>query len=127
MPLVRISIPAGKMSAHRKSISEGVQRALIETFDVPKDDLFQIISEYEPHSGLVRPSSYLGIEYSDNLIFIQLTVSDTRTLEQKKRLFRRIADHLSEKPGLRQDDIFINLVEVKRENWSFGRGEAQYA
>ena len=75
MPLVRSSIPAGKMSAHGKWISEGVQRALIETFDVPKDDLFQIISEYEPHSGLVRPSSYLGIEYSDNLIFIQLTVS----------------------------------------------------
>jgi 4-oxalocrotonate tautomerase family enzyme len=60
-------------------------------------------------------------------VLIQLTVSDTRTLEQKKQLFRRIADLLSETAGLRREDIFINLVEVEKENWSFGRGEAQYA
>jgi phenylpyruvate tautomerase PptA (4-oxalocrotonate tautomerase family) len=75
----------------------------------------------------VRPASYLGIRYSSDLTLIQLTVSDTRSVEQKKKLFRRIADHLSESPGLRPEDVFINLVEVKKENWSFGKGEAQYA
>ena len=127
MPLVRIAVPTGKTLQHRKAISEGIQRALVETFDVPKDDLFQIITEHEPQTALVRPSSYLGIEYSNDLTLIQLTVSDTRTVEQKKRLFRRIADHLAESPGLRPEDVFINLVEVKKENWSFGRGQAQYA
>ena len=61
------------------------------------------------------------------MTIIQLTVSDTRSLEQKRRLFARIAERLAQKPGLRPDDIFINLVEVKAENWSFGRGQAQYA
>ena len=127
MPLVRIAVPTGKSPGYRKAISEGVQRALVETFDVPKDDLFQIITEHEPNTALVRSSGYLGVDYSNDLIMIQVTANDTRTVEQKKRLFRRIADHLSENPGLRPEDILISLVEVKKENWSFGRGLAQYA
>ena len=71
--------------------------------------------------------SYMGIERSDDLVILQITVSNTRTVEQKKALFARIAERLSHDPGLRQEDVFINLVEVKKENWSFGRGVAQYA
>jgi phenylpyruvate tautomerase PptA (4-oxalocrotonate tautomerase family) len=127
MPLVRIAVPQGKSPEHRRAISEGVQRALVETFDVPEDDLFQIISEHRPGTEIVHAPSYLGIEYSQDLTLIQLTVSDTRTLEQKKRLYARISTLLSQRPGLRKADIFINLVEVKKENWSFGNGQAQYA
>ena len=127
MPLVRIAMPKGKSSGFRRAISQGVQDALVETFNVPKDDLFQIITEGAPQAEIVHAPSYLGIAYTDDLVLIQLTVSDTRTIEQKKQLFRRIVDHLSEAAGLRREDIFINLVEVKKENWSFGRGEAQYA
>jgi len=127
MPLVRITVPKGKSPEHRKAISQGVQDALVETFNVPKDDLFQIITEGAPQAEIVHTPSYLGITYTNDFVVIQLTVSDTRTLEQKKQLFRRIADHLSERAGLRREDIFINLVEVKKENWSFGMGEAQYA
>jgi 4-oxalocrotonate tautomerase len=127
MPLVRIAIPKGRTAEQRRAVSAGVQRALVETFNVPEDDLFQVITEHGPGTEIVHAPSYLGIRYSEGLTLIQLTVSDTRTLEQKKALFRRIADHLAENPGLRREDIFINLVEVKKENWSFGNGEAQYA
>jgi phenylpyruvate tautomerase PptA (4-oxalocrotonate tautomerase family) len=127
MPLVRIAMPRAKGSAYRKAISNGIQQALVETFGVAQDDLFQVITEHEPGTEIVRPASYLGVEYSDNLTLIQLTVSDTRTVDQKKELFARIMHHLSGNPGLRPDDVFINLVEVKKENWSFGRGIAQYA
>jgi 4-oxalocrotonate tautomerase len=127
MPLVRIAMPRAKGSAHRKAISSGIQQALVETFGVPQDDLFQVITEHEPGSEIVRPASYLGMEYSDNLTLIQLTVSDIRTVDQKKALFARIMHNLSENPGLRPDDVFINLVEVRKDNWSFGRGIAQYA
>jgi 4-oxalocrotonate tautomerase len=127
MPLVRIAVPAGKTAQYRKAVSDGIQRALVETFDVPKEDLFHIITEHAPKTEIVHAPSYLGIAYTNDLTIIQLTVSDTRTVEQKKQLFRRIADHLAESPGLRREDIFINLVEVKKDNWSFGRGEAQYA
>jgi 4-oxalocrotonate tautomerase len=127
MPLVRIAIPNHRPPEYRKAISQGVHRALVETFEVPENDLFQIITKHRPETEIVHASSYLGLEYSDDLTIIQLTVSNTRTVEQKKRLFARIAAHLSESPGLRPEDVFINLVEVKKENWSFGNGEAQYA
>jgi 4-oxalocrotonate tautomerase len=127
MPLVRITMPKGKTPAYRKAISQGIHAALVETFDVPQDDFFQIVTEAAPQAEILHAPSYLGIAYTDDLVLIQITVSDTRTVEQKKHLFRRIADRLSESPGLRRQDIFINLLEVKRENWSFGMGEAQYA
>jgi phenylpyruvate tautomerase PptA (4-oxalocrotonate tautomerase family) len=127
MPLARITIPKGKTPEYRKAISQGVHSALVETFNVPQDDLFQIITEGAPQADIVHAPSYLGIAYTDDLILIQITVTDSRTVEQKKHLFRRIADHLAERPGLRRQDIFINLLEVKKENWSFGMGEAQYA
>ena len=127
MPLARISVPRQRSSADRKAISAGIHAALQEAFNVPADDLFYIVTEHEPGSGLIRSASYLGIEYSDDLTVIQITVSDTRTVEQKKQLFRLIARNLAANPGLRPEDIFITLVEVKKENWSFGHGEAQYA
>ena len=127
MPLVHITVPNSRSSDDRRAISRGVHRALVETFEVPKDDLFQIITEQEPNTEIVHAPSYLGIEYTDDLTVIQITVSDTRSIEQKKNLFARIVAHLIESPGLRPQDVFINLLEVKKENWSFGNGEAQYA
>ncbi len=127
MPLVRIAVPKGKTPEFRRAISRGIQAALIEAFEVPEQDLFQIISEHEAGSEIVHAPSYLGNDYSDALTIIQLTVSDTRSLAQKRRLFARIAERLALDPGLRPDDVFINLVEVKKENWSFGKGLAQYA
>lgn len=127
MPLVRIAVPSTRSAPDRQAISRGVQRALVETFNVPADDLFQIITDHAPGTQIVRPEAYLGINYTSDLTLIQLTVSDTRTIAQKKHLFARIAALLSDNPGLRPQDIFINLVEVKKENWSFGNGLAQYA
>src|SRR5882672_11140146 len=110
MPLVRIDPPNGKTADDWKAISDGVQGALVETFNVPKDDLFQVITSHAPQTEIVHAPSYMGIEYSQDLTLIQLTVSDTRTIDQKKQLFAKIAENLARNPGLRPDDIFINLV-----------------
>ena len=127
MPLVRISVPSGKRAEYLKAVSDGVHQALVEIFKIPADDLFQIITEHVPATQLVRPQRYLGIDYSDDLMVIQITANDTRTVEQKKALYKGIAQRLTNSPGVRAQDILINLVEVKKENWSFGNGEAQYA
>jgi 4-oxalocrotonate tautomerase len=127
MPLVRISAPSGKRAEYLKAVSDGVHQALVEIFKIPADDLFQIITEHVPATQLVRPQRYLGIDYSDDLMVIQITANDTRTVEQKKALYKGIAQRLTNSPGVRAQDILINLVEVKKENWSFGNGEAQYA
>ena len=127
MPLVRIDHAAGKPDAYRAAISRGVHDAMIRTFDVPDDDRFQIVGEHAPGSAIVHAPHYLDIEYSDELVIIQITCNDTRRVDQKKALFAALADNLTRSQGLRREDVVINLVEVKKENWSFGNGVAQYA
>ena len=127
MPLVRIALPTGKSPEYRRAVADGVHEALVEVFKIPADDRFQIITEHGPGVEIVRSDSYLGNVYSDDLTLLQITVNDTRTVEQKKELYRAIVARLTARPGLRPDDVIINLVEVKKENWSFGRGEAPYA
>ena len=126
MPLIRISLRQGKSSAYRKALADGIYLALRETFNVPEDDLFVTISEHDD-DNFFYGANYLGIERSGDLVIIQITVSNTRTVDQKKALFKRIAEKLGVEPGLRPEDIFINLIEVEKENWSFGHGIAQYA
>jgi phenylpyruvate tautomerase PptA (4-oxalocrotonate tautomerase family) len=127
MPLVRVALPAGKPAAFRGAVSDGIHAALIEAFGIPADDRFQILTDAGPGTEIVRPEAYLGIAYSDDLVIIQITANEGRTVEQKKALYQAIADRLAADPGLRREDIMISLVEVKRENWSFGNGVAQYA
>ena len=125
MPLARVSLRRGKPAAHRKAILEGIYQALRETFDVPEGDRFMILTEHD-EDDFVYDANYLGIRRSDDLVIIQITISNTRPTAQKQKLYRRIVERLTENPGLRAEDIFINLVEVLPENWSFGHGEAQY-
>ncbi|TWB95972.1 phenylpyruvate tautomerase PptA (4-oxalocrotonate tautomerase family) [Bradyrhizobium macuxiense] len=125
MPLTRVSLRRGKPAAYRKAILDSLYRAMRETFDVPEGDRFMTISEHDG-DDFSYGADYLGIRRSDDLVIIQITVSNTRPVAQKQKLYRRIAELLTEGPGLRREDIFINLVEVLPENWSFGNGEAQY-
>ena len=126
MPLTRISLKRGKPVAYRKAIIDGVYQAMRETFNVPEDDRFMTVSEFAD-GDFDYGRHYLGIERSDDLVIIQMTVSNTRTTLQKQALFKRICERLAENPGVRPEDVFINLVEVAKENWSFGHGIAQYA
>jgi phenylpyruvate tautomerase PptA (4-oxalocrotonate tautomerase family) len=124
MPLARIDLPAGKSAEYRTAVGDVVYAAMVKTLNAPKDDRFQIISE---HSHLIIDPSYLGIERSKDAIVIQLTLNEGRTVEQKKAFYKAVADGLHERVALRREDVVINLVEVKKENWSFGNGVAQYA
>ena len=125
MPLSRISLRRGKPAAYRHAILDGIYRAMRTTFDVPDEDRFMTITEHD-EADFSYSKTYLGIERSDDLVMIQLTVNNTRTVEKKKALFRQIVANLTADPGLRPEDILINLVEVLPENWSFGHGIAQY-
>jgi len=125
MPLTRISMRRGKSAAYRKAILEGLYQAMRETFEVPEHDRFMTITEHD-EDNFVYGADYLGIQRSDDLVLIQLNVSNTRSVAQKQNLYRRIVEKLTANPGLHPEDIFINLVEVLPANWSVGHGEAQY-
>ena len=125
MPLVRIDLRQGTSPAYRKAIADGVHAAMVESLAIPPDDRFQVISERDADSLIYDPQ-YLGIQRSDKVVVIQITMSIGRKPAQKRVLFKRIGELLSKSPGLRPEDIFVNLIEVAWENWSFGLGEAQY-
>ena len=126
MPLVRFDVPRGKNPEYRRTLNEVVYEAMIKTINVPANDRFQIFTEHAPEE-LVVDRTYLGIERTAECVLIQVFLNEGRTTEMKKAFYRAIADGLNERLGLRKQDVFINLVEVKKENWSFGNGEAQYA
>ncbi len=126
MPLVRISLAKGKPEAYRRKVGDAIHRAMVETINVPPLDRFQLLTEHEP-GDLVYDSTYLGIARTADVLIVQITISVGRTLEQKRALYRRIAANLAAAVGLRPEDAFVNLVEVAKENWSFGNGVASYA
>jgi 4-oxalocrotonate tautomerase len=126
MPLVRIALREGRPVEFRRRLGQIVYETMTETIHVPAKDNFQIITEHDS-DGLIYDPQYLGIQRSDGVIFIQITLNEGRTLELKKAFYKQLAKRLQNELGIRMEDIFISLVEVKKENWSFGNGEAQYA
>jgi phenylpyruvate tautomerase PptA (4-oxalocrotonate tautomerase family) len=126
MPLVRIDLAAGHSPEGLAAIARGVHDALVAAFAIPPDDRFAILTEHAA-SEMIHTSTYLGVTYTDGLTIVQITCNDGRTVEQKKALFAAIASNLAADPGVRPADVFVNLVEVRKENWSFGDGIAQYA
>jgi len=125
MPLIHISLRAGKPEAYRQAIFDSLYRAMRDALSVPEDDQFMTISEYD--AANFRYGNAYGVARSADVVYIQITVFNTRTAEQKKALFRRIAELLGKKPGIRAEDVFVNIVDAAKENWSVGHGLAQFA
>jgi 4-oxalocrotonate tautomerase len=125
MPLVRIDLPGATIAEHRQAIAEVIYDALVTVAGAPDKDKFTSIVEHAP-GNLIMDPSYI-VERSTRALIVQITLIAGRTTEVKKNLYRAIADGLHTSIGIRTEDVVINLVEVPKENWSFGRGEAQYA
>lgn len=126
MPFVRVDLLEGKSADYLAGLGEVVYEAMRATLNVPADDRFQVIVQHKPGT-LFIDGHYLGIQRSSECVLIQVTLNAGRSVEMKKNFYRAVADGLHARLGLRKEDVFINLVEVAKENWSFGNGEAQYA
>jgi 4-oxalocrotonate tautomerase len=125
MPFVRVDLLQGKTVEYRKAIGDGVHRAMVEALGIPADDRFQVITEHR-QERLIYDPQYLGVHRGDGIVLVQITLSSGRKPQQKRLLYKRMAEILAESPGVRPQDLVINLVEVSWENWSFGNGQAQY-
>jgi 4-oxalocrotonate tautomerase len=125
MPFVRIFVRGGTSPEYRKALGDGVHRALVESIAVPPNDHFQAISEHSA-DDLIYDPGYRGVRRSDRFVLVQIILSIGRKPQQKRKLFKRIAENLAESPGLPSQDLMTVLIETSWENWSFGNGEAQY-
>jgi phenylpyruvate tautomerase PptA (4-oxalocrotonate tautomerase family) len=126
MPLVRISLMKGRPDGFGKKVGAIVYRTMVDTINVPPQDNFQVITEHDRESLIYDPS-YLAIQRTDGFILIQITLNEGRTVVLKKTFYKTLAERLRDKLSVRMENVFISLVEVKKENWSFGDGIAQYA
>ena len=126
MPLIHISLRAGKPEAYRQAIFDSLYRAMREALSVPEDDRFMTITEHEPANFRTSASCY-GVSRTEDVVYIQITVFDTRTAQQKKALFQRIAELLGDNPGIRPEDVFVVILDAAKVNWSVGHGLAQFA
>lgn len=126
MPLVNIHLMQGKSAEFRRMLGEITDQTMGDTINVPPKDNFQIMTQHDKE-GLVYDPEYLDIPRRDGIVIIQITLNEGRTTERKKEFYKRLAERLPTELGIRTEDVFINLVEVKKENWSFGNGIAQYA
>lgn len=127
MPLARIDLSADTPAAHVTAISEVVYEAMLSTANVPAHDKFQIINRHASDELVFPAEGYLGISYTPGIVFIQVTWNAGRSIEVKKAFYKAIAEGIQERTGISKQDVWINLIDVKREDWSFGNGEMQYA
>jgi|SRR5437899_7265254 len=125
MPLVRIALREGTPAEYRRAIADGVHQAMVDAIAIPADDRFQVITEHSA-DNLIYDANYLGIQRTDRIVLIQITLSAGRKPAQKRALYKRITELLAKSPGVRPEDVMINLVEVAWGDWSFGNGVAQY-
>jgi phenylpyruvate tautomerase PptA (4-oxalocrotonate tautomerase family) len=124
MPLIHINLRAGKPEAYRQAIFDGLYCVMREVLNVPEDDQFMTITEHD--AANFRHGHGYGIARSSDVVYIQITVFDSRTPEQKKALYKRIAELLGQNPGIRPEDVFVNVLDAAKENWSVGHGLAQF-
>jgi phenylpyruvate tautomerase PptA (4-oxalocrotonate tautomerase family) len=126
MPLVRIDLLRGQSPGLGRRVGEVVYGSMVDTIDVPRNDNFQVIGERSMET-LVFDLGYFGIARGEGFVAIQITLSEGRGLEKKRQLYKTITERLQRELGVHPGDVFISLVEVKKENWSFGNGIASYA
>ena len=126
MPLVRIDLLEGKTAEFKTQLGELVYESMLETIGIPEEDKFVIVNDLKAEE-LIFSTNYLGVDRTEGIVIIQITMNEGRTTEVKKALYKTVADKLNSQLDIRKEDVFINLVEVNKENWSFGNGIAQYA
>jgi phenylpyruvate tautomerase PptA (4-oxalocrotonate tautomerase family) len=124
MPLVRIDVVEGRRQSEIAAIGEAVHASLVSTMNVPQRDRFHVISEHAANR-LRYDQSYLGVERTNAVVFVQVFLSKGRTTEQKQAFYAEVARRMGA-AGLRPEDLVVSLVESTREDWSFGNGIAQY-
>jgi phenylpyruvate tautomerase PptA (4-oxalocrotonate tautomerase family) len=121
MPFARIDLAQGKTAEYRATVADVVYEGIVGVLKAPEGDRFMVIGEHKPEN-FVYDAHFLGIERTPDVIIIQVTSTVGNTKEQKVAFFKQIADELNRRLNMRREDVFISLVFVDREDWSFGNG-----
>lgn len=125
MPLVEIALREGKSREYVRAIADGVHRALVESYQVPAADRFQLIRQCSPDELIYDPD-YLGVHRTDDVVFVHVVAGNWRDTATKRAFYKRTVDILAERPGVRPEDVQIVISSNERDDWSLGAGSASY-
>jgi hypothetical protein len=127
MPVAKIHVLTGQYNEARLGkVSSAVQDGLISALGIPPEDIFQVIHVL-PRGQFRHTPSFLGLNYSDDLIILEVTFISGRPREKRLALLKALNDGVVAAAGISPDDLLITLYETPGENISFGRGLAQRA
>lgn len=124
MPLLRFDVIEGRSEEELKTLLDTAHDAMVEAFDVPERDRYQIVHTHKAHEMVIQDTG-LGFERSKDIVLISVK-SKTRTEEKKQRLYQLLAERLQANCGLAPTDLMVSIVENDAADWSFGLGEAQF-
>ncbi|MDB5617854.1 tautomerase family protein [Tardiphaga sp.] len=127
MPLVRINLSNSYSAEERQIIGDTVYSAMVDIAKAPAGDKFLIFTRHADGELIHPAAAFMGMEYTSKIVFVQVFWVAGRSTDVKKAFYRNVADTLNEKIGIRKEDVWINLVDCAREDWSFGNGDMQYA
>ncbi|MDZ5480328.1 tautomerase family protein [Bacillus thuringiensis] len=128
MPFVNVYYPDGQLNKEElKTVSNSIHHSLIEHFEIPENDYFQMFLPYPPNQFFYDPHYLLEGEEkrTEKIMHVAITCGPGRTINQKKSLYQSISKTISNHLNISTTDIFITLNETSVENWSFGQGIAQ--
>jgi 4-oxalocrotonate tautomerase len=115
----------GKPQEYRAALRDTIYQTLHDVAGVPADDRHEVITEHEPENLNIAPN-FFGVQRTSDAILVQITFNEGRSIDQKRVLYAAVVQALQQRVGLRPEDVTVNLLEVTKENWSFGNGIAHY-
>lgn len=121
MPFTRISLAAGKPSSYLHAISDSIHQSLVDAFDVPAADRFQVFHQHQPFE-LVFDRTYMGGPRSEDFVLIAITAGRARSTATKQAFYQRLVDRLAQDPGIRKEDVMIVITTTDVSDWSFSNG-----
>ncbi|MDK9838548.1 tautomerase family protein [Klebsiella michiganensis] len=124
MPLLKFDVMKGRTDDEIRSLLDVAHEAMVEVFGVPESDRYQSLTQHNPGELILRDTG-LGYTRSNRVVLLTV-ISRPRTKAQKQAFYTLLARRLKDECGLSPDDLMVSLVENGDEDWSFGRGKAEF-
>lgn len=121
MPFTRISLLKGKSPEYIRALADIIHKAMVETFEVPIDDRFQIIHQHEP-GELIVDTHYMGGPRSNDYVLICITAGRLRSTQVKQGFYRHLVKLLQHGLDMRPEDVMVVINTTQADEWSFGSG-----
>lgn len=119
MAIVRVDFSTKQPAEFAPTVSRVINACMQQVLGVSPTENYIVCQAY-PAEAILHAPDICSTERLEKIAFIQITLNQGRSAELKRKFFKQLGAELMETGYLKVEDMFINLVEVASENWSFG-------